>query len=90
MRAHDEALDRLAIPFTSLADFICEALDLGYAVENDGFRLDKAPFLRKCINLRLRQGLEGLDRFVETVQMQARLLGRISKNMFFERVITQL
>ena len=69
MRAHDETLDRLAIPSTSLADFICEALDLGYAIENDGFRLDKAPFLRKCIDLGLRQGLERFDGFVDTVQM---------------------
>jgi hypothetical protein len=89
-RAHDEALERLAVPRAAAADLVRERLDPLHGRELERWGGDEAPLARKRLEDGSWPRLEVLRAFVDAVQAQAALFSGVREDVLLEIVVAEL
>jgi hypothetical protein len=90
VRAHDEALERLAVPFLRGVDLVRELFHLRDGVEHDRLCDDEPPVFGELLDDVREHGLEFSDVLVEAVQVEAGAVLGVGEDVLFEGVVAQL
>jgi hypothetical protein len=88
--AHDEALERLAVPLPASTDLLRERLDFLHGGKFERWCRDESPLARERVEYGGWLSSEVTRAVVDAVEVQAGLVGGVREYVFFETVVAEL